>query len=196
MTQVTQQLSQRDSPGFPRIMNSFPLEGKEHKTNRAFTAHKTPPYGYLELLLSRSEPPLPPPASTLTLPCRLGCRQRGKSSSPAPREAVLILGQAWTPEALPGSPGPPMTVRSLCKSELSLDPSPASPSMLLYLSCLRTFKAQPNVTPSTAVFLMSSTKRSCTPYYDTLCFLLSAPSPTPQDGLNSWLALNLICSLG
>lgn len=55
MTQVTQQLSQRDIPGFPGIMNSFPLEGKEHKTNWALTAYKTPPYGCLEFLLSGSE---------------------------------------------------------------------------------------------------------------------------------------------
>lgn len=124
MTQVTQQLSQRDIPGFPGIMNSFPLEGKEHKTHRALPAHKTPPYGCPELLLCGSEtnatsalhPPVP-----WTLPCRLGSLQRGKSSSPAPREASLILGQACATEALAGSTGPAVTVRD--RAELSLYPA-------------------------------------------------------------------------
>lgn len=158
MTQVTQQLSQRDSPGFPGIMNSFP-------------------YGCLELLFSGSEtnatsalyPPVP-----WTQPCRLGSLQRGKSGSPAPREASLILGQACATEALPGSTGPAVTVRD--KTELSLYPLVCSklPLMLLSLSCLGTFKVQPNVTPSTTVFLMSTIL--CTPYYDTSRFLLSTLS--------------------
>lgn len=41
MTQVTQQLSPRDTPGFPSIINSFPLEGEEHETSRALGAYET-----------------------------------------------------------------------------------------------------------------------------------------------------------
>lgn len=112
MTQVTQQLSQRDIPGFPGIMNSFPLEGKEHKTHRALPAHKTPPYGCLELLLSGSETNVTSALHTpvpWTQPCRLGSLQRGKSGFPAPREASLILGQDGDTKALPGSTGPAVT---------------------------------------------------------------------------------------
>lgn len=83
MTQVTQQLSQRDIPGFPGIMNSFPLEGKEHKTHRALPAPETAPYGGPELLLSRSEinatPALHSPTHTLDTTL-LGSLQRGKSA--------------------------------------------------------------------------------------------------------------------
>lgn len=78
VTQVTQQLSHRDSPGVPRPRNSFPLEGKEHKTNRALTAHKTPPYGCTEFLLSGSEPLLPSTCQSPGIqPCRLRCLRRG-----------------------------------------------------------------------------------------------------------------------
>lgn len=106
--------------GHPGITNSFPLERNEHETNRVLTAFRTPPHICWEPLLSGSETnctsafhPPTPEHSLAVLGGRAGTR-----GALRPRQASVMVGQAYTAEASPGLPH--VTIRGLCKVELSL----------------------------------------------------------------------------
>lgn len=131
---------------------------------------------------------LPTPEHSLAV---LGGRAGTRGGGPlCPRQASVTVGQAYTAEASPGLPH--VTIRGLCKAELSLSlvllQAPSECFSLYAYRLPRSSKCSPSMT----VFLMSSTKGNCT----SRCMIVLYLPPLSRDSLSSRLALNLIDSPG
>lgn len=107
-----------------------------------------------------------------------------------PRQASVMVGQAYTAEASPGLPH--VTIRGLCKAELSLSLGLLQAPSECFSPYAYRLPRSSKCSPSMTVFLMSSTKGNCT----SRCMIVLCLPPPPRDSLSSRLALNLIDSPG